>query len=290
MFQLLFKSLALILCTTSAFAQSFRGPQSSAMGGAGRAAVAPGESAFLNPATVPHFQEYFASGFYSQSEHPLDGEAQQFGVLLSDGAPDRLFQGALGYVHSNLDPIGGVDITTQDIYVGVGGFVYRNISFGLQAHRLVFKQANVPTSTQFNGGAGVLWAYSKSLQFGLVASDILAPKDSVPLAARLSRTYAAGMSYNFENRFSFRFDLVRPTGDQNPDNETDIMTGFETEAMEFFAFRSGFRWNEAIGPERRVFTAGVGFKGPKLRADYGFEKDTKVAGGIRHSFDLWMSF
>ncbi len=285
--QLVFSILCLLL-SNSAIAQSFIGPQTSGMGGAGRAAVSPSESAFLNPASVPFFKEYFATGFFSQSEHPQSGETQQYGALLSDGFADRLFQGALGYVQTDLKP-GVGDASSQDIHVAIGGFVYPNVSFGLQAHRYLFKATGVAETTQFNGGAGLIYAYSKSLMFGIVASDMLTAKDSIPLVARLNKTVAVGTTYMYDKRFSVRVDAVRPT-DQNPDKETDLMTGFETEAMEYLAFRSGFRWNQAIGPERRVFTAGLGFKGPKLRADYGFEKDTKVAGGIRHSFDLWMSF
>lgn len=258
------------------------------MGGAGRAAVSPSESPFLNPASVPFFGQYFATGFYSQSEHPQSGEAQQFGALLSDGYADRLFQGALGYVQTNMKP-GVGDASSQDIYASAAGFVYQNVSFGLQAHRYIFKATGVPETTQYNGGAGLMYAYSKSLMLGIVASDILKAKDSIPLVARLNKTVGIGATYTYDKQFSFRVDAVRPT-DQNPDKDTDLMAGFETEAMEYMAFRSGFRWNEAIGPERRVFTAGLGFKGPKLRADYGFEKDTKVGGGVRHSFDLWMSF
>ncbi len=258
------------------------------MGGAGRAAISPSESAFLNPASIPFFGRYFGTGFYSQAEHPQSGETQQLGALLSDGGPDKIFQGALGYVQSNMKP-GVGETSSQDIYVAVSSFVYKNVSFGLQAHRYVFKGSGIVETTQYNGGAGLMYAYSKSLLFGVVASDILAVKDSIPAVARLNKTIGVGASYNYEGRLLVRLDAVRPT-DQNPDKETDLMTGFETEAMEFMAFRSGFRWNQAIGPERRVFTAGLGFKGPKLRADYGFEKDTKVAGGIRHSFDLWMSF
>lgn len=285
--QLVSTTLCLLFSST-VFAQSFVGPQASGMGGAGRAAIAPGESAFLNPASIPFFGEYFGTGFYAQSEHPQSGEAQQFGALLSDGGPDRLFQGALGYVQTNQKP-GVGDVSIQDIYVAISGFVYKNISFGIQAHRYLYRQSGAQDSMQYNGGAGLIYAYSKSLTFGVVASDLLTEKESVPAAARLNRTYAVGANYLYDKRFNIRVDAVRPS-DQNPDNETDLMAGFESEVMEYMAFRSGFRWNEAIGPERRVFTAGLGFKGPKLRADYGFEKDTKVAGGIRHSFDLWMSF
>lgn len=281
-------SIVCLLFSNSAYSQSFVGPQASGMGGAGRAAIAPGESAFMNPASIPFFGQYFGTAFYSQGDHPQSGETQQLGVLLSDGYPDRLFQGALGYVQSNMKP-GVGDASSQDIYVAISSFVYKNLSFGIQAHRYIFKASGIAATTQFNGGAGMMYAYSKSLMFGVVASDILAAKESIPVVARLNKTIAVGATYNYDNRFALRLDAVRPT-DQNPDSKTDLMTGFETEAMEYLAFRSGFRWNEAIGPERRVFTAGLGFKGPKLRADYGFEKDTKVAGGVRHSFDLWMSF
>jgi hypothetical protein len=281
--------LAALLFSINLQAETYSGPQSRAMGGAGRATIVPGESAFLNPATIPYFGEYFGTLFYSQGEHPTTGEEQQFGVLLSDGVPERLFQGALAYVHGNLNPAGPGDITTQDMYGAASGLITRTISFGLSAHRFMYKVNGGAETIQWNGGAGLFYGYSKALQFALVANDLLNEKDSVPVAARLVRSYAVAGNFQYEKRFNIRLDLVRPD-ENNPEGNTDILTGIESEVYNYAAFRAGFAWRESQGPERRVFTTGFGFKGPKLRADYSFEKDTKVAGGSRHSFDLWMPF
>lgn len=266
--------------------ETFSGPQSRAMGGAGRATIVPGESAFLNPATIPYFGEYFGTGFYSQGEHPDTGEDQQFGILLSDGVPERLFQGALAYVHGNLNPAGPGDVTTQDMYGAASGLITKSISFGLNVRRFMYKVNGGAETIQWNGGAGLFYGYSKSLQFAAVANNLLTPKDSIPVTARLWRTYELGANFQYEKRFNIRFDVVKPTENKN----TDFHTGIESEVYKYMAFRTGFAWRESPGPERRVFTTGFGFKGPKLRADYSFEKDTKVSGGSRHSFDLWMPF
>lgn len=281
----------LFFISSKGFAQSFVGPQASAIGGAGIAAVVPGESALLNPASVSFFKEYYATGFFSSGSHPNEGDRQQLGALLSDGSPDRIFQGSLAYVRSTSSPVGTNEVRTQDIHITGSNFVWKNVAFGISAHRFVYHRDGVPESTQYNGGAGILYVFSNQLTFGLVASDILKSMGSgaVPPEGRLNKTYGLGASYIFEDKLGLRLDITRPT-DNNPNHNSNIMGGFESEWLQFFAFRSGFRWEEAVGPEKRVFTAGLGFKGPKLRADYGFEKDTEVAGGVRHSFDLWMSF
>lgn len=281
--------ILLLSLSSKTFAQSYVGPQASAMGGAGRAAIVPGESAFLNPASVSFFTQYFGTGFYSSGSHPGDGDEQQLGALLSDGTADRLFQGSLAYIRSTGSPVGSTDFNKQDIRATGSNFVWKNLSFGISAHRVVYKQPGIKTSTQWNGGLGLLYRWSEKLSLGLVADDLLKPSDAVPLEARLMKSYGAGLSYTFDELLALRFDASR-TPENNLNHNTTLMTGFESEVAQYFAFRGGFRWDENFGPERRYFTTGLGFKGPKLRADYSFEKDTTVAGGIRHSFDLWMSF
>lgn len=280
--------LTLLLFSFNGYADSFVGPEASGMGGAGRGTISPGEAAFLNPASVSFVKDYFGSAFYAQGSHPLSGSTEQIGALLTDGTPDRIFQGSLGYVQQTLSPVGSTDVKTQDITVTASNFVFTNFAFGFSAHRFAYK-SDVGTSVQYNGGAGLMYAFAPSWTFGLVASDILKPSSSVQPEARLNKTYSAGLGYDFDDQLNFRMDVIRPT-DLNPNHKTDVLVGFERNFFRWIFVRGGFGWHEAEGPEKRVFTTGIGFNGPKLRADYGFEKDTLVASGIRHSFDLWMSF
>ena len=53
-------------------------------------------------------------------------------------------------------------------------------------------------------------------------------------------------------------------------------------------FRLGFRRDELA--DSRIYTAGIGFNGPRLRFDYTVEKNAENTSGALHSVDLRVPF
>lgn len=283
--------LALIILfstfSISAHAQFFTGPISSAIGGAGRAAIDPSEAGLLNPATVAHLRRYYVSGNYGFGSHVNDGDLQQFGVLLADGTEGNAFPGSLSYVRRTINRRDGVRLTQSDINIAIAEFAGDRIAFGLSAHRRTDELSSGGDWEQYNGTLGILVTPYEFLGLGFVLYDFLPLNDFAPAGVQTVPTFAIGSNFLIGETFRIRLDLVRPDK-QNPNRRTNVMAGFDSYFRPDFSFRFGGLWSETT--DQTFVTAGLGYKGPKLSFDYTFQKDVRVAEGARHLFDLWIPF
>ncbi len=287
---LLFLLFIATLFQSQANAQFFTGPVASATGGAGRAAVDPGESQFLNPASVAHLQRYYVAADLGFGDHPKTGTENTYGVLLSDGSPENLFSGSFSYIRKtetpNIGPNAGTFITSSDFAIAAAGFAYEGLAVGVGAHRLQQSLTGSGDFAQNNIHLGVLYSPVESFGVGFVAYDALGTTDSsVPQGLQLVPTFALGMHAMYEEMFRVRLDFVRPDK-SNPNHRTNVLFGMESFFRKNLAIRLGNEWKET--DDQSFFTAGLGFKGPKLSFDYSFQTDTRVSGGSRHLFDLWL--
>ncbi|MES2856502.1 MAG: hypothetical protein V4692_11595, partial [Bdellovibrionota bacterium] len=195
----------------------------------------------------------------------------------------NLIAGSFSYVKKH-DSIGNFSWTGQDFQGSVAGFIFSKLSVGLAVHRFMSSALEV-SSNQDNGNLGFLYTPNKSMGFGLVGYDLLNASETVPMVARLKRTYAVGMHYIYEEMLRLRLDLVHPEVG-NPGRRTEVMTGLETFFTDDFAFRLGAHFKEPT--DQTFLTTGMGFKGPRLSFDYSFQKDIRASDGYRHMFDLWL--
>jgi hypothetical protein len=84
-----------------------------------------------------------------------------------------------------------------------------------------------------------------------------------------------------------RFDITRHEV-HNVGQKLVYMGGFESMTSDFWVLRAGFRRDDELGES--FATLGLGFKGPRLRVDYAFEKDINGGSGALHSVDLRLPF
>ncbi len=279
---------AVLLAGVQARAQFFTGPISSATGGAGRAALDPSEAGLLNPASVAHLNTYNISGSYGLGHHDKDGDFKQWSILASDGSEGASFPGALSYVRRTVEPLrGGVKNTQSDIQLSLAELMGERIAFGVSAHRRSDELSSGQDHVQYNGHLGLLVTPLDFLGIGIVAYDIVPASDSVPESVRVVPTFALGSNLIIQKILHFRLDLVRPDK-FNPGRRTDVMVGIDSYFRPDFAMRVGGLFKET--EDRTFFTAGLGYKGPKLSFDYTFQKDVRVADSYRHLFDLWLPF
>lgn len=271
-------------------AQLFTGPSASGTGGAGRAAIDPGESAFLNPASIALIRRYNISAYYDLGSHPGDGDHHLWGLSLADGSPHNLIAGAVTYVRKKTDQPGGASLTQQDLQIALAGSPIERLTVGIVGHRLTdqISSSSLPGAEyhQMNAHIGLLFVPIQDLGIGVVAYDFLPTDESVPTALRLRPTHALGLNYVYESSFRVRLDLVRPDT-MNEGRRIDVMAGIETFMVENFAVRVGGQWQET--KDRTYFTAGFGYIGPRLSFDYSFQKDVRIGGNDRHLIDLWIT-
>lgn len=271
--------------TSQAHAQFYTGPTASAMGGAGRAAADPGESAFLNPASLAHIRRYYLSGSYGLSSHSLNGDVNEFSILAADGTPGNLIPGAVSYARRRTEFGSGLAVTEQDIQVAVGTFVLPKLTAGLAIHRTYSTFSTGEEHIQDNGHLGLIFNPTGWLGLGFTAYNFIPPNEAVPKSARVVTTFALGGHVIIQDKFRLRLDLVRPE-QANPGHRTDVMFGLESYFRDDFAFRLGGQWRETT--DQLFATAGLGFKGPRLSFNYSIQRDVRRGEGLRHMFDLWL--
>jgi hypothetical protein len=278
---------SMLVVVHRAEAQVFTGPSASASGGAGRAAVDLGESSFLNPAGIAFIQRYIASVYAGVGKNQGEGDSSVLAASLADATLDSLIPGSLTYVRRKTDAIGGVSDTQSDIAVTIAGFVHRKFAIGVTGHRITDQILSATSGVeynQYNATIGALFVPVPFLGIGVVAYDI-APGDSTPVGIHVVPTYAIAGNFVYQKFFDVRLDLVRPDTN-NPGQRMNVNLGLETFFQEFFVFRVGGFWRETA--DQDYFTAGIGYKGPKVSVDYSFQKDVRSGENGRHLVDLWM--
>lgn len=279
--------IVLIVFGSEAKAQFHTGAIAAATGGAGRAAVDPGEASYLNPAVLAHLRRYYGGANYDFGSHPEEGQFRQFGVLLADNSPGNLIAGSFSYQRRNTDFEVGGSVLQQALQASLGGFVYRHLALGVSAHRLYYQPDSGSEYIQDNGNVGLMFTPLDYLGLAFTAYNVLPASESVPVGVRLVPTFAIGSNIIIKDILHLRLDFVRPDK-FNEGQRTNVMAGLESYFRDDFAFRLGGRWMETR--DQMWVSTGIGFKGPKLSFDYTFEKDVRRADGSRHLFDLWLPF
>lgn len=281
----------IILCSflfvQSAWAEFFRGPISSAMGGAGRAGLPSSEGALLNPAVLPLITNYEFIGFYRDGYIGPGEHRQGWMVGVVDNSEGVYFPGAAHY--GKIRDTGRTHAGVHgEIWHAAGAYLWRNkISFGASAYRLQYNSKGDRDHTQWNGSLGVVGIVHENLSFAFVFDNLARPGSEVPLGLREDPKHSVGFFGRLSDLLTVRGDLLREM-EFNPDGRLTYMVGLESVTSEFFVARLGYRLDDLRN--RRVWTAGFAFNGPRLKVDYAIEKPQEGTSGALHSVDLRVPF
>lgn len=264
----------------------FTGPVSSAMGGAGRAAVDPVESHFRNPAVVPHAPQIDMGAYYQDGYRAKQTHETTLGVSMVDNTDEIICPGAIGYLQ-NRRTFPGLQVNEKYIQGSLGSFVVPKLSFGLAGVYVAHDVENGKSYTQWDGILGLLYTPNSNLGLALTYSYFMNPPEDLPKILRLMPTVSLGAHYIYEDFLRLRLDVSRQEQD-NVDKELIIESGIETRMPPFFVLRLGSQWNDI---ERRSYiTAGLGFDGPRLKIDYSFQKMRGEEGYTMHGVDMRVAF
>lgn len=270
-----------------AHAEIYTGAISSALGGTGRAGMKGTESVFLNPALVPLHQGYELTGYYRDGYIDTRQHRQAWGLGALDQGRDVWFPGSLHYFRTRDAGRTTAAADGELWHAAIGQAMNESFSFGVSGYRLTTDVTGDRDYEQWNFSIGTLYLVNDTLSFAYVVDNIAKPGSRVPRGLREDMRQSVAGSLALAQMVRIRMDISREER-FNPDKRLKWMTGFESMTSEFFVMRIGYTRDELA--DSKIFTAGVGFNGPRLRLDYGLQKNVERTSGALHSVDLRLPF
>lgn len=274
-----------ILLTAVSFgmslAHAYVGSVSAATGETGSAAVEATENPFGNPAGLAFINGYyFTAGFGSQVQSSV-GSNQDLSVSLTDNMKDTIVPASLSYVQTNVLPEVGDDALQRNFKLSFGNFLQPGFSLGLG---IVHQDDRLEQESyqQTNAQIGILMAPSKDLGFAAVFDNLIPPDEDVPEAYRQKQTMTLGASMNFKRLFRFKADVK--SSSSNSFNKPTAGLGMESYLNRWLVIRLGGARNTEA--EANLFTAGMGFVGPKFGLHYAYQNSPQEEAMTRHSVDM----
>ncbi len=281
--------LFIVICSFTNSAFSYRadwdfdylGPISASTGGAGIAAIDPGESSKINPASLTHIKNYYVVLKYFNlppAESSSSKRHSTYGIGVVDGGKSAKFPGAFNYNY-NSNSI----ITEHSYALSLAGQVARKVSIGLTAHYDKRKTQSKKIERK-NFDFGILFTPVRRLGLGIVGYDILDLSDDGFNEFKRLGTGLHAMAHRLLRlRLDYTFSLDSDFEYKSLNLGTESILGGD------FRLRIGYQSLE-INDDFEFFTAGIGWDGPKLKFNYavrlGIDGKNKDKG---HYFDIWMN-
>lgn len=267
--------ISIVLLFSGLFAWSV--PRSSVAlgaGGSGVASIEPGESSFMNPATLVHLKNRH---LFSTLQKDLTA------ISITENSPTTAFPGALTYWKDTRE-----QEESQVFGLSFSDYIYERISFGLI---LNYWQVELPPtfekrrSSAFNATAGLAWSLNTHFGVGASFENVVDRAEKFQDVESMGPRSRIGLNYLYQEWLRARFDFVT-----NRDNDWERMTphwGFETYAGKFVVIRFG--WNKPHGL-RESWSAGFGLDLPRFRVDYASIWNEEGSKETRHSIDFGVPF
>jgi hypothetical protein len=265
----------------SAFCQTFYGATVEAMGGAGRAAVNPIESHFLNPGAMVFSKGTNFGGVFQEGDISLPTPVNNYAFAITDNDVDKFVNGGVGYVYKR-SSFPDHTLFDQDISISLAAHILPTIGVGFQFHRLFRQNSAGPAYVKYNSTVGFLAVPSPWFGLAFVAYDYLGDNDEV-----LIPTFAVGSNINILDIMRIRADVVRPEL-QNPTHAVVFSVGDEFILGYSLFLRVGGKWD--LIQNQTYFSAGLGFEGPKLNVGYAYRNNVNVDGDAYHTIETWLTF
>jgi hypothetical protein len=139
----------------------------------------------------------------------------------------------------------------------------------------------------FDGHLGALYNPHPDFGFGLVFYNVGSRDDARPAEIQNYDKASLGGLYIFREYFRLRADISQQL-EVNPDNKALYQVGLESKLAGFVIFRLGMDKNEL--DQRKYFTAGISFDGPRAKVDYSYRKLNESGVGAMHSVDIRLPF
>jgi hypothetical protein len=258
---------------------------SSAVGGAGLGANDEADQNFLNPATLVQLKSMSVGYLYSDGYRAKDEHDRVYGITVADDSEDVSFAGGFTYLNRRRTFKSFNTINETYIEADIAGTVYKHLSWGLGIFHLRQDALGDELYKQTDARLGLFLNPSANLGIGLIANNIGATHDDVVLPLRLKDELGLGAYYIFMKEFRLRADVYRQT-QYNPGGKMRFGGGFESMIDAFFVVRAGYLQDDLL--DRKYYTLGFGFTGPRLKIDYSYQQNIDDSFAGMHSVDFRM--
>ena len=274
-------SLALIGVAFGAPAGAYIGSVSSATGRSGVAAVEVGEAPFSNAATLPFLRGYFFSAGWGSAQQTELGTTQDLAVSLIDNMKETVVPTSLSYSQQTYSGNSLPVDQHQELRLGVADLVNKRYSFGLAG---VYQTDRLAKETfhQLNMQLSGLMAISKNWGFAAIANNMIPAGNKVPQAYRQQQGLTLGTSYEYKDVVRFKFDVSSDSGYSW--GHPLLGGGVENYLDKWVIFRIGAQRDNQVAAN--IYTAGIGFAGPKFSLNYAYQNSSEDQSLTRHSVDL----
>lgn len=276
----------LLFCAQT-FAVPFQGPISKSLGGGGRAGLQSLESGLLNPALVPLIQASDMSAYYQDGYSAAGIHETAYGLGVIDASKEAYFPAAAHYIRLRNTGLTPTAADGELWHAAAGKKFGEWLVTGVSVYRLSYNVEGDREYTQWNYSLGLLALVNEGFGVAYVLENIAKPGSRVPTGLRQELTQGLGAYGSVAGLVKVRADIAEQERN-NPDHKLVYSASVESMTSQWILFRLGFRRDEL--QDRRVWTTGFAFNGPRLKLDYAFEKNVEGTSGAVHSVDLRVPF
>tara|TARA_B110001454_G_scaffold219198_1_gene251656 strand:+ start:232184 stop:232990 length:807 start_codon:yes stop_codon:yes gene_type:complete len=243
------------------------GSTAAGLGGAGRAAVAPGDVSTLNPANLAHLRGYFLYSRY------MPGETA---YAISDNTPETAIPASVYYYQNQNE---------RTFKISLAEKIRKKISVGISGSFYQFKK-DEQSANRANMDLGLSFVPRDNLGFAFVGYNLVGASGNELIRDRTAPQVGFGSHYIYKGFLRFRADYM--TGNNYKISDGQIMVGVENYLNRWMTWRVGFQENFSNIVD--IATVGWGFDLPKFKLNYAYLTETGSEPEVRHSVDLSIPF
>jgi hypothetical protein len=261
--------------------KAYVGAISSATGRSGTAAIEASEAPYSNSSVLPFLNGYFFSAGWGQSHQDQIGITQDFAVSLIDNMRETVIPTSLAYTQHTYDNDASLEDQQQQVILGLGSLATRKLSFGLAG---VYQTDRLQKETlhEINLQIASLYALTKNWGLTAIANNVIPSGNKTPDPYRTEQSLTVGTCYEYKDVIRAKFDVTSDSG--YTWNHSLIGGGVENYLDKWLIFRIGYQRDNQTAAN--IYTAGVGFAGPKFSLNYAYQNSSEDQSLTRHSVDL----
>lgn len=272
-----------LFCVNSS-ATDMVGAISAGMGGTGRAAVEANESLYLNPSSLALLDRMYFGSSYQSGFLDNDISRNTYSMIIADGSSGLPAPGALGFRRHKINSQ-GFQYKENEFRLGLGYRITPRISFGFSYAHLSAEDQLGASFSQDNGDVGFLFGLMPNWGLSLTGENVIETTKPLPVALQRRSRVALGTQYIYERSITLRYEALMPLYTENTD-KLGHRAGMGFDLQGNFQLNVGYSVDDLLG--QNWASAGLAWRGPRLRLAYSFQNEDRQRLGQRHLVDLWV--